>query len=259
VLASFIPCTTCTSAQTSCRSAASPCHRRPRRRRHRHGRERLPPALGTPSQCVRTSGEAERRKILLDSAKQVRPAIFFRCSSLWCRFSGFLLEAQEGRMFRRSPGPRHWPWVFLRCWPSRWFRADASFHSRRLRPESQNPLSRLTQLFTYLCWRLCLRFRQDDLADQFDFPDRYSSPRAQDREPIHASLFEARLVHAHGFAGNLYRQASCASGARPHHPHVPRSETVFGTIGVATAHDNAPLDMYDTTIMLKPREKWVAG
>jgi Cu(I)/Ag(I) efflux system membrane protein CusA/SilA len=40
----------------------------------------------------------------------------------------------------------------------------------------------------------------------------------------------------------------------------PEVETVFGTIGRSdSATDNAPLDMYDTTVMLKPRAKWRAG
>ena len=40
----------------------------------------------------------------------------------------------------------------------------------------------------------------------------------------------------------------------------PEVETVFGTIGRSdSATDNAPLGMYDTTIMLKPREKWRTG
>jgi Cu(I)/Ag(I) efflux system membrane protein CusA/SilA len=40
----------------------------------------------------------------------------------------------------------------------------------------------------------------------------------------------------------------------------PEVQTVFGTVGRSdSATDNAPLDMYDTTIMLKPREKWRAG
>src|SRR6185312_5636207 len=40
----------------------------------------------------------------------------------------------------------------------------------------------------------------------------------------------------------------------------PEVESVFGTIGRSeSATDNAPLDMYDTTIMLKPREHWRAG
>jgi Cu(I)/Ag(I) efflux system membrane protein CusA/SilA len=37
----------------------------------------------------------------------------------------------------------------------------------------------------------------------------------------------------------------------------PEVQSVFGTVGRSdSATDNAPLDMYDTTIMLKPREQW---
>jgi Cu(I)/Ag(I) efflux system membrane protein CusA/SilA len=40
----------------------------------------------------------------------------------------------------------------------------------------------------------------------------------------------------------------------------PEVETVFGTVGRSnSATDNAPLDMYDTTVMLKPRRQWPAG
>ena len=40
----------------------------------------------------------------------------------------------------------------------------------------------------------------------------------------------------------------------------PEVESVFGTIGRSdSATDNAPLDMYDTTLMLKPREQWRPG
>ena len=36
--------------------------------------------------------------------------------------------------------------------------------------------------------------------------------------------------------------------------------SVFGAVGRSnSATDNAPLDMYDTTVMLKPREQWPAG
>src|SRR2546429_6655778 len=36
--------------------------------------------------------------------------------------------------------------------------------------------------------------------------------------------------------------------------------SVFGTIGRSdSATDNAPLDMYDTTVMLKPRSQWPPG
>jgi Cu(I)/Ag(I) efflux system membrane protein CusA/SilA len=40
----------------------------------------------------------------------------------------------------------------------------------------------------------------------------------------------------------------------------PEVETVFGAVGRSdSATDNAPLDMYDTTVMLNPREKWPPG
>ena len=40
----------------------------------------------------------------------------------------------------------------------------------------------------------------------------------------------------------------------------PEVESVFGTIGRSNrATDNAPLDMYETMIMLKPREQWPKG
>src|SRR5213075_1957301 len=40
----------------------------------------------------------------------------------------------------------------------------------------------------------------------------------------------------------------------------PEVDSVFGVVGRSdSSTDNAPLDMYDTTIMLKPREKWRAG
>src|SRR5947199_4034955 len=40
----------------------------------------------------------------------------------------------------------------------------------------------------------------------------------------------------------------------------PEVESVFGAVGRSdSATDNAPLDMYDTTVMLKPREQWPAG
>jgi copper/silver efflux system protein len=40
----------------------------------------------------------------------------------------------------------------------------------------------------------------------------------------------------------------------------PEVMSVFGSAGRSdSATDNAPLDMYDTTVMLKPREQWPAG
>src|SRR5439155_14156579 len=40
----------------------------------------------------------------------------------------------------------------------------------------------------------------------------------------------------------------------------PEVDSVFGVVGRSDSPtDNAPLDMYDTTVMLKPREQWRPG
>src|SRR5258708_16224693 len=40
----------------------------------------------------------------------------------------------------------------------------------------------------------------------------------------------------------------------------PEVDTVFGAVGrYDSATDNTPLDMYDTTVMIKPREQWPPG
>src|SRR6202023_520488 len=109
--------------------------------------------------------EPQRRKILLDSAKQVGPAIFFSLviivvSSL----PVFLLEAQEGRMFR----PLAWTKTLAVGFSSVLAITLVPvlmvlFIRGRLRPESRNPLSRLTQAIYLPILRLCLRHRKTTL------------------------------------------------------------------------------------------------
>src|SRR5258708_9740838 len=90
--------------------------------------------------------EPQRRKILLDSAKQVGPAIFFSLVIIVVSFLPvFLLEAQEGRMFR----PLAWtktlavgfsPALAITLFPL----LILLFIPGRLIPQSLNPLSPTT-------------------------------------------------------------------------------------------------------------------
>ena len=67
--------------------------------------------------------EGERRRILIDAAKQVAPALFFSLLIIVVSFLPvFLLEAQEGRCFGRWPGRKHCPWDFPLSLQSRLFR-----------------------------------------------------------------------------------------------------------------------------------------
>jgi Cu(I)/Ag(I) efflux system membrane protein CusA/SilA len=106
--------------------------------------------------------EPQRRKILLDSAKQVGPAIFFSLVIIVVSFLPvFLLEAQEGRMFR----PLAWTKTLAVGFSSVLAITLVPvlmilFIRGRLIPESRNPISRITQAIYLPVLRLCLRFRK---------------------------------------------------------------------------------------------------
>src|SRR5207302_7074590 len=91
--------------------------------------------------------EPQRRRILLDSAKQVGPAIFFSLVIIVISFLPvFLLEAQEGRMFR----PLAWTKTLAVGFSSVLAITLVPvlmvlFIRGRLLPEARNPISRITQ------------------------------------------------------------------------------------------------------------------
>jgi Cu(I)/Ag(I) efflux system membrane protein CusA/SilA len=105
--------------------------------------------------------EPERHTILINAAKQVGPALFFSLIIIVVSFMPvFLLEAQEGRMFR----------------PLAWTKTLAVGSSSilaitlvpvlmvmmirgRLRPEPANPISRVTQAIYLPTLKFCLRHR----------------------------------------------------------------------------------------------------
>jgi Cu(I)/Ag(I) efflux system membrane protein CusA/SilA len=109
--------------------------------------------------------EPQRQRILLDSAKQVGPAIFFSLVIIVVSFLPvFLLEAQEGRMFR----PLAWTKTLAVGFSSVLAITLVPvlmvlFIRGKLRPESRNPLSRLTQAIYLPVLRLCLRYRKTTL------------------------------------------------------------------------------------------------
>src|SRR6266446_3198219 len=109
--------------------------------------------------------DARRQRILLGSAKQVGPAIFFSLVIIVVSFLPvFLLEAQEGRMFR----PLAWTKTLAVGFSSVLAITLVPvlmilFIRGRLVPEARNPISRITQALYLPVLRLCLRFRKTTL------------------------------------------------------------------------------------------------
>jgi copper/silver efflux system protein len=208
--------------------------------------------------------EPQRRKILLDSAKQVGPAIFFSLLIIVVSFLPvFLLEAQEGRMFR----PLAWTKTLAVGFSSVLAISLVPvlmilFIRGKLRPESKNPISRVTQAIYLPVLRLCLRYRKTTLLLNLVFLLVTLPLSLKIGSQFMPPLFEGSALYMPtALPGISIGQASQLLQEQDRIIRTfPEVETVFGTIGRSdSATDNAPLDMYDTTVMLKPREKWRPG
>jgi len=208
--------------------------------------------------------EPQRLRILLEAAKQVGPAIFFSLVIIVVSFLPvFLLEAQEGRMFR----PLAWTKTLAVGFSSLLAVSLVPvlmlvFIRGKLRPESRNPLSRITQAVYLPILRLCLRFRKITLLLNLIFLVLTLPLALKIGSQFMPPLFEgSSLYMPTALPGISITQASQLLQEQDRVIRTfPEVETVFGTVGRSeSATDNAPLDMYDTTIMLKPREKWRAG
>jgi Cu(I)/Ag(I) efflux system membrane protein CusA/SilA len=208
--------------------------------------------------------EAERQKILINAAKQVGPALFFSLLIIVVSFLPvFLLEAQEGRMFR----------------PLAWTKTLAVGSSSilaitlvpvlmvmlirgRLRPERANPISHIMQVIYLPVLKFCLRHRWLTIAVNLIFLVMTFPLASRLGSQFMPPLFEGSTLYMPtSLPGISIEQAKVLLQQQDRVLRsFPEVASVFGAVGRSdSATDNAPLDMYDTTLMLKPREQWPAG
>ena len=221
-----------------------------------------PSAQGEP---FGTIAYADQPRAILRAAKQVGRPIFFSLAIIVISFVPvFLLEAQEGRMFR--------PLAFTKTFAM----LAASILSitlvpvlmtifirgKRLKPESQNPVSRFFGSIYEPIIRLALRWKWTALLVNFAvipltipllfmigsefMPPLYEGSQLyMPTSPPGLSITEATRVLQ--VQDKLLRQ-------------FPEVETVFGSVGRGTTPtDNTPMGMVNTTVTLKPRDQWPAG
>ena len=205
--------------------------------------------------------EKERRRILMGAAKQVGPAIFFSLLIILVSFLPvFLLEAQEGRMFR----PLAWTKTLSVAFSSILAITLVPvlmviFIRGHLRPESENPFSRWTQALYLPVLRFCLRYRKTTLLLNLIFLVVTLPLAWRMGSQFMPPLYEgSSLYMPTALPGISITQASTLLQEQDRIiKSFPEVESVFGAVGRSDSPtDNAPLDMYDTTIMLKPREQW---
>src|SRR5687768_12336926 len=208
---------------------------------------------------------ADQPCVAVAAAKQVGRAIVFSLAIIIVSFAPvFLLEAQEGRMFRPLAFTKTFAMVAAALLSISLVPVLMALfiRGRRLRPESENPISRF---FTFLyapILKRALRWRWAALLVNFAvvpltipllfvigsefMPPLYEgSMLYMPTAPPGMSVTEAtRLLQVQD---RLLRQ-------------VPEVEQVFGTVGRGTtATDNTPMGMVNTTVQLKPRDQWRPG
>ncbi|HLV96106.1 MAG TPA: CusA/CzcA family heavy metal efflux RND transporter [Candidatus Acidoferrales bacterium] len=208
--------------------------------------------------------EKDRKRILLGAAKQVGPAIFFSLLIILVSFLPvFLLEAQEGRMFR----PLAWTKTLSVAFSSLLAITLVPvlmviFIRGHLRPESENPFSRWTQALYLPVLRFCLRHRKATLVLNLIFLAVTIPLAWRIGSQFMPPLYEGSALYMpSALPGISITQASTLLQEQDRIiKSFPEVESVFGAVGRSdSSTDNAPLDMYDTTIMLKPRAQWRAG
>ena len=208
--------------------------------------------------------EPERRRVVVEAAVEVGPALFFSLLIITLSFLPiFTLEAQEGRLFR--------PLALTKTYA---MAAAAGlsvtlvpvlmvmFIKGRIRPEVENPVNR-TLIAAYrpaLGWVL----RKPKLTIGVAI-------LALLLTLVPASRLGSEFMPAMDEGDILYMPTalpglSAASAAELLQitdriiMTVPEVKTVFGKAGRAdTATDPAPLTMFETTIQLRPRDEWRAG
>ena len=207
----------------------------------------------------------EQPAVIVRAAKQVARPIFFSLAIIVVSFVPvFLLEAQEGRMFR--------PLAFTKTFAM----MAASLLSitlvpvlmiifirgKHLKPESRNPISRLFAWIYEPILRFALRWKWAALLVNFAvipltipllfsigsefMPPLYEGAQLyMPTSPPGLSITEStRLLQVQDKILRTF----------------PEVETVFGTVGRGTTStDNTPMGMVNTTVTLKPREQWRAG
>ena len=208
---------------------------------------------------------AQQRQIVIDAAKQVGRPIFFSLAIIVISFAPvFLLEAQEGRMFRPLAFTKTFIMVCASALSITLVPVLMTFliRGRRLPQASRNPLTWLcTRLYEPML-RLALRWRWSALLLNFALVPLTLPLLFTLGSEFMPPLYEGSMLYMPtappGLAvGEATRLLQVQDKLLAEFPEVER---VFGTVGRATTPtDNSPMGMVNTTITLKPREAWRPG
>ncbi|MBI5345604.1 MAG: efflux RND transporter permease subunit [Chlamydiae bacterium] len=211
--------------------------------------------------------EGEKRSrvdIVIEAAKEIGPSIF---ASLFVIVIGFLpvfvLQEQEGRLFSPLAYTKTFSLVFgaflgVTLVPA----LMVTFIRGKIRPEMQNPLTRLTIAIYKPILRFCLRFRYfvvggclllilGAIPIYYNLGSEFMPPL--DEETILFMPITTPGISIEAAKKLVQTQDKIIRS-------FPEVQSVFGKAGRAeTPTDPAPLSMIETVIILRPKAAWRKG
>ncbi|MFO7894098.1 MAG: CusA/CzcA family heavy metal efflux RND transporter, partial [Longimicrobiales bacterium] len=206
----------------------------------------------------------ERWQVVVDSSKEVGPALFFSLLIITVSFLPvFALEAQEGRMFK----PLAWTKTLAMAAASLLSVtlvpvAMGLFVRGRIHKEEKNPISRgLRRVYQpVLDWVLLRRgpVVAGAIAILLLTVIPFSRIGSEFMPPLNEGTILYMPTTLPGISVATARQTLIKQDSIL--KSFPEVESVFGKAGRATtATDPAPLAMFETTIVLKPEDEWREG
>ena len=207
---------------------------------------------------------SERWQIVMDSSKEVGPALFFSLLIITFSFLPvFTLEAQEGRLFAPLAFTKTYSMAAAALLAITTVPVLVGYLVRGyIMPERKNPINR------FLIWAyrpfidFVLRFRKSTIFVAIIVMLLALYPLKQIGSEFMPPLNEGDLLYMPTTmpgisitkAKELLQQTDKIIKT------FPEVERVFGKVGRAeTATDPAPLSMIETTITLKPEDQWREG
>jgi Cu(I)/Ag(I) efflux system membrane protein CusA/SilA len=213
----------------------------------------------------RSLDPGQHNQIVIGAAKQVGRPLFYSLVIIIVSFLPvFLLEAQEGRMFKPLAYTKTFAITFSSLLAITIVPILMVFlvRAKHYRLETENPVAHFFQVLYMPIIRFCLRHRIVTIAAGLLFLIVTFPLAFRIGSQFMPPLFEGSMLYMPTALPGI--SITSASHLLQEQDQIlksfPEVDTVFGTIGRSnSATDNAPLDMYDTTVMLKPRAQWPAG
>lgn len=211
-----------------------------------------------------SDGTKDRWQLIKEAAVEVGPTLFFALLLITVSFFPiFTLEDQEGRLFK--------PLAFTKTYAM----GAAAFLSVTLVPvlmgllirgkipkEEKNPVNRLMIKLYHPVLNFVLKFKKSVLVAAVLLLGLTIIPYSQLGSEFMPPLWEGDLLYMpSSFPGiSVTKAKEVLQQTDKIISTFPEVERVFGKMGRAeTSTDPAPLDMIETTIILKPESEWRVG